>query len=199
MTIALNQVRRILLVAAAAILFSSTIDRKAQAQTENPAPEVIKVRLETSGDRNEWIRIEKDGNTARLMHTTRAKTGFSRAINSVGLPISFHRWHDHPTKQVVFVPDTCTSQQYQELSARGVVRSSGISSSPRCVVTGTDSVILPEGMDISRGQFTIEYQDGDLSRSVTFRVPSEQSDLAEEQGDRQNQPQSSEASGIEPK
>lgn len=203
MAIAVNQVGRLMLATVTAILLGSTIPQKAQAQTENPQPlrtenqppEVIKVRLETSGPRNEWIRIEKDGNKLRLMHTTRAKTGFSEAINSVGLPIRFHRWHDHPTKQVVFEPDLCTPQQYQELSARGGNDRSKISGASRCAVTGTDSVILPEGMDISRGQFTMEYQEGDLSRSVTFRVPSEQSDLAEERNERQNERQSSESVG----
>jgi hypothetical protein len=39
------------------------------------------------------------------------------------------------------------------------------------MITGTDSLILPEGTNIRAGLFTIEYTEGELLRSVTFRIP----------------------------
>ncbi len=42
-----------------------------------------------------------------------------------------------------------------------------------CAIAGTDSVLLPEGTDIYKGRFTIEYTEGDLLRSITFRIRDE--------------------------
>ena len=41
---------------------------------------------------------------------------------------------------------------------------------PSCAIKGTDSVVLPEGTDIRKGRFTIEYTEGDLLRTITFRI-----------------------------
>lgn len=42
-----------------------------------------------------------------------------------------------------------------------------------CPIAGTVSVLLPEGTDIYKGRFTIEYTQGDLLRSITFRIRDE--------------------------
>jgi hypothetical protein len=81
--------------------------------TTNQVPQVIKLRLKTSGPDNEWIRFEKIGNTVKLMHTTRAQTTFSQVINGIvsAAPIplprifNFYQWYDHPTTRVAFEPD----------------------------------------------------------------------------------------------
>jgi hypothetical protein len=44
-----------------------------------------------------------------------------------------------------------------------------------CAITGIDSLLLAEEMDIRRGKLTIEYKEGDLLRSITFRLPTEDS------------------------
>lgn len=44
---------------------------------------------------------------------------------------------------------------------------------PSCAIEGTDSVVLPEGTDIRKGRFTIEYTEGDLLRTITFRIRDE--------------------------
>lgn len=44
-----------------------------------------------------------------------------------------------------------------------------------CAIAGTDSVLLPEGTDIYKGRFTIEYTQGDLLRSITFKIRDEDS------------------------
>lgn len=46
---------------------------------------------------------------------------------------------------------------------------------PSCAIEGTDSVVLPEGTDIRKGRFTIEYTEGDLLRTITFRIRDEDS------------------------
>jgi hypothetical protein len=157
---------------------------------DNTAPQTVKLRLDTSGSRNEWIVIEKRGNTVRLRHTTRNLGFFSRAIDALGVPplLNFYDWHDHRTTRVIFEPDKClenfTSNQSHPSDAIPVsstdttsVRSSSSTAavSPTvpltCTIAGTDSVTLPEGMDIDRGSFTVNYEERTLLRSITFRIP----------------------------
>lgn len=148
------------------------------------ASQVIKLRLKTSGADNEWIRLERNENTVKLLHTTRAKTVFSRVLNGLAgaapVPVprvfNFYQWYDHPTTRVAFKPDSCTLLQRLKLLNNSVSKSNQVNGSPpSCAITGTDSVLLAEGMDIRRGQFTIEYKEGDLLRSITFRIPTEDS------------------------
>ena len=44
---------------------------------------------------------------------------------------------------------------------------------PSCAIAGSDSVVLPEKTDIRKGSFTIEYTEGDLLRTITFRIRDE--------------------------
>lgn len=202
MKVVLKELNRLALAMIVVLLFDGVVFQKAQAQevnsdtlchnplnsgcqeykyplykaenvaTSTQAPQIIKVKLKTSGPDNEWVRIEMRGNVVKLLHTTRAKTGFSQVINSVGLPVSFHKWHDHPTTRVTFTLDNCVPQQLQ-FSNNLAPEDNQMSRSPGCTITGTDTLRLAEGMDIYSGRFTMEYQEGDLLRSIAFRIPSE--------------------------
>lgn len=128
--------------------------------------QVIKLKLETSGSDDEWIRLERMGNTVKLLHTTRVKTVFSQVINGISsaapIPIprifNFYKWDDHPTTKVAFMSDSCLLLQRLKLSKD-------------CKIIGTDTLLLAEEIDIRRGKLTIEYREGDLLRSITFRLP----------------------------
>ena len=146
------------------------------ATVDDQNVEVIKLRLKTSGSRSslsEWIRIEVNGNTVKLLHTTKAVSSFSRLTNNllrivspITLP-NFYNWYDHPPYRVVFKPDVCSDN-----SAFRFLQLKGYSS---CTITGIDTVILAKEMDIRRGVLTIEYKESDLLRSITLRIPAEQS------------------------
>jgi hypothetical protein len=144
----------------------------------------VKLRLKTSGPDNEWIRIERqeerEGERVKLIHTTRDRTTASKVFNGVlgavsPIPIpniDSHKWYDHPTTRVVFVPDSCSIAQQFNPASNSNIQSDRLQSSS-CSVAGTDSVTLARGTDIYKGRFTIEYQEGDLLRSITFRVPND--------------------------
>lgn len=145
-------------------------------------PQVIKLKLKTSGPDNEWIKIEMKENSVKLLHTTRSNRGISQlfngalgAVSPVPLPgFNFSKWSDHPTTRVVFEPDSCSLMRrlkHLESSTQQIGETSG---SPSCTITGTDIVNLSEGMDIRSGRFSIEYQEGDLLRTITFRIPAEE-------------------------
>lgn len=148
------------------------------AVTVDRVPQVIRLRLKTSGPDDEWIRIERNENTVKLVHTKRAKRGISGvfngilgAVSPVPLPsINSHRWHDHPTTRIVFESDSCA------LSQR-LIASTNLSQNDRslhvssCAIAGTDSVTLAQGTDIYQGRFIIEYSEENLLRSIAFRVP----------------------------
>lgn len=157
--------------------------------------QTIRVRLALSGPDNEWIRIETSSSetgatTLRAYHTTRVRRTLlsevttnllsfglgevaSDAIDgfsgSVPIPdINFHRWANHETQGIAFVPDGC-SETFFDFSENAEPIQSG------CAITGTDSIRLPAGTDIHAGFFTIQYVEEELTRSITFRVPPEQS------------------------
>lgn len=50
---------------------------------------------------------------------------------------------------------------------------SQMNSLPNCAIAGKDNVLLPEGTDIYKGRFTIEYTQGDLLRSINFKIRDE--------------------------
>jgi hypothetical protein len=157
-----------------------------EMQAEMMQPDrTIKVRLKRSGVDDEWVRVEISndaaGETLRAYHTTRVKqrllstliTGVanfgSEALVSeltdgydgpVPVPdINFHRWADHPTQHLTFVPEGCDA----EISDRQSI----------CAIRGTDTLRLPVGTEIQAGQLTIEYLEESLVRSVTLIIPSE--------------------------
>jgi hypothetical protein len=150
-----------------------------------PVSELIKLRLETSGPDNEWIRIETeqmtDNRVINAYHTTRIRRGLlsdvaNGAIGTTAsllspLPVpfgvNFHRWEDHPTLSLAFKPDECPTDLPQFDNQRFNSRT--------CLISGAESLILPVQLNIHEGVFTIEYQEKDLIRTITFRLPLEDS------------------------
>jgi hypothetical protein len=157
-----------------------------------PENQILKVRLEISGPDDEWIRIEmsdrtEGGTSVMAYHTKRirkellsnvvtriaefsARSLAREAIDGYGGPvpipdINFHRWADHETRRIFFVPDGC-------LDRTPVLPGN---SQPSCLIAGDDTIVLPEGMDFQAGVFTIEYAEKDLIRSIAFRIPSKDS------------------------
>lgn len=152
--------------------YQSPSQRQGAAASE--APQVIKVRLRTPSTSNEWVRIEVSGNTLKLVHTTRANrravtgllNGVLGAVSPLPLPrINSYRWYEHPTTRVVFEPNSCS----EHLAPKTIQPSASLG----CSITGTNSLTLAEKTDLRQGRFTIDYSDGDLLRSLTFRIPPE--------------------------
>jgi hypothetical protein len=124
--------------------------------------QVIKFNLERSGEDNEWIRIEKKGNIVRLLHTTKVKDVLvseilNQALNLVPLPMSpgvnKYNWEDHRVTKITFKSNSCKLDN--------------------CMITGKKTLNLPKGTNIYQGVFTIEYQEKNLARSISFKIPSE--------------------------
>ncbi len=125
--------------------------------------QVLRIRLDRSGENDEWIRMEKQDNTIKILHTTRVKDNLvsgilNGALGFVPVPLPFvelndYDWKDHQVTEVAFQPDGCESDS--------------------CKVTGVDTLILPEGTDLYAGLLTVKYQEKELGRSVTLRVPTD--------------------------
>ena len=125
--------------------------------------QVLRVQLDRSGENDEWIRLEKQDNTIKILHRTRAKDDLvsgilNGALGLVPVPLPFvelndYDWKDHQVTEVTFQPDGCESDS--------------------CTVTGVDTLILPQGIDIYAGLLTVKYQEQELGRSVTLRVPTD--------------------------
>lgn len=126
-------------------------------------PQVLSLRLDRSGEDDEWIRMEKQDNTIKVLHTTRVKDDLvsgvlNGALGLVPVPLPFvelndYNWKDHQVTEVVFQPDGCESDS--------------------CLVTGVDTLILPDDTDIYAGLLTVKYQEGELGRSVSLRIPTD--------------------------
>jgi hypothetical protein len=134
-------------------------------------PETIKIPLASSGAKDEWIRIDKIGDKVKLLHTRESNGGvLSNVLNgaagaAIPIPIpnfKLGEWKDNKMTSVMFKPDSC-----QESPANKAMPEND----PNCAIAGKNSLVLPKGTDIYAGLFTIEYTEGDLARSITFRVP----------------------------
>ena len=131
------------------------------SQCQKPPVEVIKLNLDSSGEDDEWVRIEKQANKIKLSHTTRVKNGLvSGALNGalgfVPFPLPFvelnkYNWEDHQVMKTSFKSDRCKTKN--------------------CIVTGKNTLILPKSSDVYAGLFTINYQEKDVRRSLSFRIP----------------------------
>jgi hypothetical protein len=137
----------------------------AQAQERDPKPleapaikpTIITHELDTSGKKDEWVRLEVTGDVVKLLHTRVGESEASSVTSLIGLP-SFYRWYDHKTTRVAFKPDDCAESAIP-------------ATPPTCLITGIDTLTLPSGRNIRQGLITIEYEDRKLTRSVTFRLP----------------------------
>lgn len=166
-----------------------------QAESEpNSAQQVLKIRLDKDGPNNEVIRIEINGNTVRLLHTTQVVAGISRLINAglgaapipIPFDINFYNWRDHQTLRSSFEPDTCPARtavvpvsavQSVALPADAIVVPviSQSTLPTACTVTGIDQLVLPPEMDMYAGQFMVEYAERKTVRSIKFRLPAKTS------------------------
>lgn len=122
--------------------------------------EVIKINLNRSGEDNEWIRIERKDNLVRLLHTSKVKdeitsgiiNGVAGFIPSPILPdLNKYDWEDHRIIGVSFKSDRCQTDS--------------------CISTGKDSLKISEKTNIYQGTFTIQYQEEDLMRTISFKIP----------------------------
>lgn len=128
---------------------------------QNPV-QVFQLNLERSGEDDEWVRIEKKGNKVNLLHTTKVEDFWSSliingALSFIPYPIPFdtntYNWEDHRVIQVSFKSDRCQTDS--------------------CIITSKKTLNLPPGTNIYRGLFTIEYQEEELRRSLSFKIPTD--------------------------
>jgi hypothetical protein len=124
--------------------------------------QVFQLNLARSGEDDEWVRIEKKGNKVNLLHTTKVEDFWgSLIINGVlgfiPYPIPFdtntYNWDDHQVIQVSFKSDRCQTDS--------------------CIVTSKKTLNLPAGTNVYQGLFTIEYQEEELKRSLSFKIPTD--------------------------
>ena len=137
----------------------------------------------------DWMRLEIQGNKVNLLHTTQTM----RIVFM--LPSS--EWADHPVVATLFRPDGCQDLLGGELAIaermsvlkkaldEGLIESNEYASADqilrnklearseiKCLVFGTNSLLLPPNSDIYKGTWTVLYQlSPSLSRYLTFRVP----------------------------
>ena len=125
-----------------------------------PPLEVMKIRLARSGNDDEWIRLERQENIIKVLHTTRVKdvvvsAVLNGALGLVPIPLPFikadrHNWKDHQVTGVAFQPDRCKLE--------------------RCLVKGINTLTLPAETSIHEGMLTVEYLEEGIARSLTFKV-----------------------------
>lgn len=179
-----HKLSQIVLAAVMGAIVSNAIPQLSVAQNVEQ-DEVTRVKLDLDGLDREWIRIERTGNVVRFIHTIRSaqRDGIGGVANflidTLGPSnLSFSDWGDHQTTRVLFEPDYCstnsTSQDVPTTPSQTGTSNSQLRlplDSSNCAVVGTDTLILPEGISIHQGQFTIEYIERELLRAITFRVP----------------------------
>lgn len=124
--------------------------------------QVFQLNLARSGEDDEWIRIEKKGNKVNLLHTTKVEDFWGSliingALGFIPYPIPFdtnkYNWDDHQVIQVSFKSDRCQTDS--------------------CIITSKKTLNLPSGTNVYRGLFTIEYQEEELRRSLSFKIPAD--------------------------
>lgn len=124
-------------------------------------PQLIKIKLDRSGEKDEWVRIEKQERKIKVKHTTKVKDNLisgilDGALSFVPVPLPFvelnkYNWKDHRVTKVSFQPDGCQGNS--------------------CKITGIDTFNLPENTSIYAGLLTVEYQEENYQRSLTLRIP----------------------------
>ena len=142
------------------------------AHCQSDPVEIINFNLQEE----EWIRIKKSGNRIELAHSERTKDGLvslitDEALGLIPLPgflddyspfgvddllpvdLNQYGWEDDLVIQVTFKQDNCKADD--------------------CAIVGKNTIDLPERTNVFEGLFTVEYQEGDFKRSVTFRIPND--------------------------
>lgn len=165
------------------------------ASSDEISEQQTRIRLDLDGDNDEWIVVERrrteNGVVLSAYHTSRVRrdllsagaTGLVRfgtgelveeIIDGYDGPvfvprINIHRWADHETQRIVFIPDDCqadgpVSEAIADMSPEEV------QSPESCEISGTDSITVPNGTDLDTGSLMIEYVEKDLVRTVTFQM-----------------------------
>ena len=145
------------LTSIAFLVFQSTSPQLAQAEVLPPLkdsePQVFRLKLTDRSGVSEWVRVEVNGQRVKVLHSTVMPSGLSQILSLTGMPVPIgHTWFDHPTTAISFQPERCKDTS--------------------CTLIGIDSLELPLGTDVSRGEFTVQYIESDVKRSVSFNVPS---------------------------
>jgi hypothetical protein len=95
-----------------------------------------------------------------LLHTTEVKDELvseilNGAIDFIPSPIlpdvNKYNWEDHRVIGVSFKSDRCKTDS--------------------CMSTGKNTLKIPKKTNIHQGTFTIQYQEEDLVRAITFKIP----------------------------
>jgi hypothetical protein len=131
------------------------------SQCQQAPLQVIKLKLDGYGEDDEWVLIDMKADKIKLALATKEKNALvSGALNGaigalVPFPLPFdankYNWQDNQIMEVEFKSNNCKINS--------------------CVVTGENSLTLPKGTNIHKGSFTINYQEKDLKRSVSFKIP----------------------------
>ncbi|PSB09191.1 hypothetical protein C7B62_14065 [Pleurocapsa sp. CCALA 161] len=92
-----------------------------------------------------------------------SKQKYSIKLVDAAVPFSVYpkQWTDRQTSKIIFRPDNCQINQEQNIQE----------SLPNCTISGKDVLNLPPNINIRRGIFTLEYTEGELIRTITFRIP----------------------------
>ncbi|MBU7585725.1 MAG: hypothetical protein KAF91_23055 [Nostoc sp. TH1S01] len=144
----------------------------------------------------DWIRLEISDNQVRVIHTTRTTnwlTQFSKWWDHPVRKIAFKPDScqidnaqkpggsniENQLREIKRLYDSqlLTEQQYQELQ-RKIINQIGTNSSPNtavnseCVILGENGIIKLQDMTLlTKGEFKIEYLEGDEWKYAAFRVP----------------------------
>ncbi len=138
--------------------------------TTNPEPEVLRIKLFEDSGSSEWIRLEKNGNVIKILHTRSRPNELTRFLARAFFFPQIYNWDDHPASRIVFTSDDCSD--FVPHSSRSISRiSESKTNDPNCIITSSsDTITLKDGTDIRKGSFTIEYTESNLARTVTFKV-----------------------------
>jgi len=130
--------------------------------TTNAEPEVLRVKLFEDSASSEWIRLEKNGNVIKILHTRSRPSDVTRFLARAFFFPQIYNWDDHPVSRIVFIPDNCPALKTSSLPSNNI--------NDCMVISTTDTITLKDDTDIRQGSFTIEYMESNLSRTVTFKI-----------------------------
>lgn len=147
----------------------------------------------------DWVRLEISDNQVRVVHTTRTTnwlTQFSKWWDHPVRKIAFKPDSceignaqnqggsdlESQLREIKRLYDSklITEQQYQELQRKiinqiGTNSSQTTSSNPQCVVSGENGILKFSDMSLlTKGEFKIEYLEGDEWKYAAFRVPAKE-------------------------
>lgn len=143
-------------------------------------PHTVVINLNTKGTDSEAILIEIDQRaidsiTLSVFHIKRFESkelasnilngGIEAAASGIPIPFDVFSFTDSVSSNaeyVAFTPDSC---QAQASSVKVLLPDDS-----DCSVIGTDSISLPDTVDIRTGIFTLAYTENDLVRTIIFDI-----------------------------